>query len=97
MAKEEKNYLEYKGKPFIRRGNVLYFGDPKERFMVKFVVNSTAELNGNDIADSVTVQLVTNACTEKERVIKQAERDGLYRAFDVGEYWLTDALEATKG
>lgn len=93
MAKEEKKYFEFNGKPFIRRGNVLYYGDPKEKYIVKFTVNSSAPAGDDEVADSVTVQLTTNFLEGKERVIKQAQRDGLYRAFDVGEYWLTEALE----
>lgn len=94
MAKEEKKYFEFNGKPFIRRGNVLYYGDPKEKYIVKFTINSTVKAGDEDIADSVTVQLTTNTLGGKDRVIKQAERDGLYRAYDVGEYWLTEALES---
>lgn len=94
MAKEEKKYFEFNGKPFIRRGNVLYYGDPKEKYIVKFTVNSSAPAGNIEVADSVTVQLTTNFLEGKERVIKQAQRDGLYRAFDVGEYWLTEALES---
>lgn len=95
MAKEEKKYFEFNGKPFIRRGNVLYYGDPRDKYIVKFTVNSTVKAGEMDVADSVTVQLTTNTLGEgKERIIKQAQRDGLYRAFDVGEYWLSDALES---
>lgn len=94
MAKEEKKYFEFNGKPFIRRGNVLYYGDPKEKYIVKFTINGTVKAGDEDIADSVTVQLTTNTLGGKDRVIKQAERDGLYRAYDVGEYWLTEALES---
>ncbi len=95
MAKEEKKYFEFNGKPFIRRGNILYYGNPQDKYIVKFTVNSTVKSGEEDIADSVTVQLTTNTLGEgKERVIKQANRDGLYRAFDVGEYWLKDALES---
>lgn len=97
MANEEKNYFEYNGKPFIRRGNILFYGNPADKYIVKFTINSTEKVGGEDIANSVTVQLLANTLGEKDRVIKQAERDGLYRAFDVGEYWLTDALEATRG
>lgn len=96
MAKEEKKYFEFNGKPFIRRGDLLYYGDPKDKYIVKFTVNSAVKAGDIDVSDSVTVQLVTNTVMSgaKERVIKQAQRDGLYRAFDVGEYWLSDALEA---
>ncbi|MDP4132404.1 MAG: hypothetical protein Q8882_00135 [Bacillota bacterium] len=97
MAKKEKNeYLIYNGKPFIRGGNTLYFGDPKDRYIVKFIINHSTMVSGEEIADSVTIQLITNTGSEKERVIKQAERDGLYKAIDIGEYWLEDALEKIK-
>ena len=96
MANEEKKYFEYKGKPFIRRGDVLYYGDPKERVMVKFTIKSYTKVGDKDVADSVVVQLVQNTLGEKERVMKQAERDGLFRAFDVGEYWLEEAMEGLK-
>lgn len=95
MAKEEKKFFEFNGKPFIRRGNILYYGNPQDKYIVKFTVNGSVKSGDEDISDSVTVQLVTNTLGEgKERVIKQANRDGLYRAFDVGEYWLSDALES---
>lgn len=96
MPNEDKKYFEFNGKPFIRRGNILYYGDPKDKYMVKFTVNSSVKAGNMDVADSVTVQLVTNTFSGKDRVIKQAQRDGLYRAFDVGEYWLNEALEAMK-
>ena len=96
MPNDDKKYFEFHGKPFIRRGNILYYGDPKDKYIVKFTVNSTVKAGDMDIADSVTVQLTTNTFGSKDRVIKQAQRDGLYRAFDIGEYWLNDALEAMK-
>ncbi len=96
MSNEEKKYFEFKGKPFIRRGDVLFYGDPKEKYLVKFIIKNHGKAGEKDVADAVTVQLITNTFGEKDRVIKQAERDGLYRAFDVGEYWLTEALETMK-
>ncbi len=93
---EAKKYFEYNGKPFIRRGNLLYYGDPKEKYLVKFTINSTEKVGEEEIASSVTVQLTSNTLGEKERVIKQAEREGLFRAFDIGEYWLKEALEISE-
>lgn len=94
---EEKKYFEYNGKPFIRRGNILFYGDPKEDYIAKFIINSSEKIGEENVATSVTVQLVKNTLNEKDRVIRQAERDGLYLAFDVGEYWLAEALGAVKG
>ena len=45
-----------------------------------------------NLATSVSVQLQTNDVPGKEKVIKKAERDGLYAALDLGEFWLTEIL-----
>ena len=55
-------------------------------------IDENTELLGLDIATHVNVQLQTNDAPGKEKVIKKAERDGLYAALDLGEYWLTDIL-----
>ena len=47
---------------------------------------------GLEIATQVNVMLETNEVPGKEKVLKKAERDGLYAALDLGEYWLTDIL-----
>ena len=33
MAKNEK-FLTYKGKPLVRNGNTLYYGDPSEKYVI---------------------------------------------------------------
>ena len=94
MAKAEKKqqeYVTYKGKPLIRRGNLLYYGDKDDKFYILFTVNGSEDVYGMDIANSVTVELREN--TPQARVIKTAERTGLYTAMDIGQYWLEDALE----
>ena len=40
----------------------------------------------------VVIELRTND-EKNSTLIKQAERDGLYKAFDIGFFWLDDAIE----
>lgn len=84
--------LRYKGKPLIRRGNMIYYGDPQQKYMIVMIVTSTEKKKDLDVTTGVTIQLMLNDGS-KEKMIKQAERTGMYAAMDIAEYWLEDALE----
>ncbi len=84
--------LSYKGKPLIRRGNMIYYGNPQEKYMIVMIVTGSKKKNDLDVTTAVTIQLMLND-GKKEKMIKQAERDGMFAAMDIAEYWLNDALE----
>ncbi len=84
--------LTYKGKPLVRRGNMIYYGDPQDKYMIVMIVTSTKTKKDLEITTGVTIQLMLND-GKKEKMIKQAEREGMYAAMDIAEYWLNDALE----
>lgn len=94
-AKKEtvsKEGLMYKNKPLLRRGNLIYYGNPDDKLIICLEINETTQLIDLDIATNVLVKLQTNDIPGKEKVLKSAERDGLYEALDLGEFWLTEAL-----
>jgi len=90
--KKEKEILTYKGKPLLRNGNQMYYGNPEDKYIVSFVVEESENVADLPVGTKVTINLMTNQ-GEKSSVIKQAERDGLYKALDIGCFWLEDALE----
>ena len=95
MAKND--ILMYKGRPLVRQGNTLYYGYMNEAYVVIMQIMSTRELNGVEVADRVIVQLVNtdpNVRT-KEKILKKAERKGLYNAIDIGCIWLERELKKT--
>jgi len=92
--KEEQKILYYKEKPLIRRGNLIYYGNPADPYIVLFIIEASEQKGDITLATKVEVQLQTNKGTGKEKVIKKAERDGLYPAMDIGEFWLKDILES---
>ncbi|MCQ2474526.1 MAG: hypothetical protein MJ173_01320 [Clostridia bacterium] len=95
MAKND--ILMYKGRPLVRQGNTLYYGFMNEAYVVILQIMSTRELNGVEVADRVIVQLVNtdpNVRT-KEKILKKAERKGLYNAIDIGVIWLERELKKT--
>lgn len=87
--------LMYKGKPFVRRGNIIYYGNPADKYIVTFVLENFKKVKDIDVAQKVTILLQQNDdyLNPKNKMIKKAERDCLWAAIDIGTFWLEDALE----
>ena len=83
--------LTYKGKLLSRKDNIIYYGNPEDDYIIMMNVTGAEEVNGVPVTNKVTVSLQTNT-GGKEREIKKVERDGIYKALDIAEFWLADAL-----
>ena len=92
VKKKQKEILMYKEKPLIRKDNQLYYGNFDDRYIVSFRIEDTKKVKNLDVGTRVIIELLTNE-GQKSKLIKQAERDGLYKALDIGAFWLEDALE----
>ncbi len=90
---ETKDIFTYKGKPMVRRGDTIYYGDLNEKYIIIFTIKSKKKVGDLEVADSVTIDLCTNKGAGKEKVIKKANRESLYEAIDIAEFWLEDAIE----
>jgi len=90
---EEKKIFTYKGKPMVRRGDTIYYGDLNEKYIIIFTIKSKKKVGDLEVADSVTIDLCTNRGVGKEKVIKKANRENLFEAIDIAEFWLEDAIE----
>ena len=88
----ESTFLTYKGKPLVRCGNVIYYGKPEDKYVAVFRLEDNKPLGDIQVAQKVIVELKTNE-GKSSALIRQAEREGLYKALDVGMYWLEQALE----
>lgn len=91
----EKNIpLTYKGRPLLRKDNIIYYGSMSDKYITMLQVLSTKNLNGLDVADSVSVQLqLTDPdISSKDRIVKSTTKDGLYNAMDIASIWLERAL-----
>lgn len=90
----ETKFLTYKGKPLVRKGNEIYYGDMSEKYVVRFEILSSDKKGDLEIADKVSVQLLKSD-TEldmKERISKESTKDTLFDALDLGFTWLERAL-----
>ena len=50
--------------------------------------------NGNEVPDRILIQILSTE--EKNKIIKQGEKSGLYEALDIGTIWLERALADSK-
>ena len=91
--KKKQECLMYHGKALIRIGKILYYGNPQDKYIIMITINQTEEIKDLQVATDVTVSLQTNSGSGKERVLKKVEREGLYRALDLAEVWLDNAME----
>ena len=93
MAK--KKFLMYKGRPLVRNGKTVYYGYMSDPYDLIMQITSTREVNGVEVADRVVVQLVNTDpnVRMKDKIVKKAERKGLYNAMDIGCIWLERELK----
>ena len=91
---EENAVLMYKGRPLMRKDNMVYYGSMADTHIVMMQVLETKKLNDMDIATRVSVQLQLTDPTvrSRDRIVKKSEKDGFYTALDLGCVWLERAL-----
>lgn len=95
MAEKKKDkFLLYKGKPLVRSGNTLYYGNMSDEYVLFLQIISTKKVKELDVADKVTVQLLRTDpdIRPKDRVVKKSEKKGLYAAMEIGSIWLEREL-----
>ena len=91
----ETNFLTYKGKPLVRKGKEIYYGDMSEKYIVKFEILSSKKDGKLVIADKVSVKLLDSNTDKnmKDRIIKDSVKDNLFSALDLGFTWLERYLK----
>ena len=91
---EENAVLMYKGRPLMRKDNLVYYGSMADSHIVMLQILETKQVNGQEVASRVSVQLQLTdpAARSRDRIVKKSEKEGLYTALDVGSVWLERAL-----
>ena len=96
--KKSQDYLVYRGRPLLRQGNELYYGDMRDPYIVMLRILEMKKQGDFSIASRVAVSLVRTApdASPLERIAKHGEKPGLYDALDIGSVWLERALTSDK-
>ena len=92
--KKGAKFLTYKGKPLVRSGNIIYYGNMSDPFVIMIQIISTKKIGEMEVANRVTVQLLNTEpdVRPRERIVKKSEKQGLYQAMDIATIWLERAL-----
>ena len=92
---KESQFLTYKGKPLVRCGDTIYYGDMADPFVVKMQIKSKKKSADIEMADKIVVQLLSTdpEIGKRKQIIKTSEKNGLYLAMDIADVWLDRALK----
>ena len=87
--------LTYKGRPLVRCGNDIYYGSMTEPYTVYLQVLNTKKVNGVDVADKVHIILLSTDDSKPlpERIVRQANKVGLFNALSFGDIMLRGQLK----
>ena len=90
----EQKILTYKGRPLMRKDNLIYYGSMSDSHIVMLQILETKKQGDTDIATKVSIQLQLTDPNVKgrDRIVKRGEKAGLYTALDFGSVWLERAL-----
>ena len=96
MANEVLNlvngkYLMYRGKPLVREGDTICYGDMNEKCILILEIISYKEVEGQKLPDKIMIQVIDSK--DPNKIIRQGSYSGLHDAFSMGEIWLDQALQ----
>ena len=103
--------LTYKGRPLVRCGNDIYYGNMTDPYIAYLQILTTKRQkefdkallgvlkeNGIDVADKVHIVLLSTDDSKPlpERIARQANKVGLFNALSFGDIMLRGQLKENK-
>lgn len=84
-------YLEYKGKPLVREGETICYGDMTDPCILILEIMSYKKTAEGELPDKILIQVVDSK--DQSKILRQGSKDGLYEAFNLGLIWLEHELK----
>ena len=78
------NILYYKDKPLVREKDTICYGDFTEKCVLIFEIMSYVEKEGQRVPGKIFIQIID---TESGKILKQADKEGMFDAFTYGIFW----------
>lgn len=91
-----EKFLEYKGKPLVRCGKTIYYGNMNDPYVICLnIINEDEKIDDLKVSGKVAIQLLDTDenVSPKEKIVKKSEKTGLFNALDLGAVWLERALK----
>ncbi|MCL2857099.1 MAG: hypothetical protein FWE19_05150 [Oscillospiraceae bacterium] len=94
-GKENTKMLTYKGKPLVRDGSTIYYGDMADEYVAMLMIAEAVDFSDMKLPSKVSVQVVSTdqELDPKDRIIKKTEKNNLYDALNIATIWLERTLE----
>ena len=85
----------YKGKPLVRKDNIICYGDPNDKAILVLTVLTFKDVHGEQVPNDILIQVQSTdkSLSVVERSLKQGMKKGLFDALDYGISWLNNALQ----
>ena len=85
MAEDKKSFFTYRGVPLVRKGNLIYFGNMYDDYVVMIEILGTEKQGDLDVANKVRIRKMATDPTvpPKDQIVKKAEKESLYEALDI--------------
>ena len=90
--------LTYKGRPLVRCGNDIYYGNMTDAYIVYLQILTTKKENRIAVADEGHTSLLSTADSKPlpQRIVRQANKVGLFNALSFGDIMLRGQLKENK-
>ena len=95
MSEKQKSpFPMYRGKPLVRSGDTVYYGNMTDKYVIKIDIKTKKTVEDMQVADKCIVQLMLTdpEIRSRKQIVKTSEKNGLYLALDIADAWLTRAL-----
>ncbi|WRS28186.1 hypothetical protein U6B65_03385 [Oscillospiraceae bacterium MB08-C2-2] len=94
-TKKKEEMLLFKGRPLVRSGSTIYYGDMADPYVAMLQILSTQTQGQLELANKVSVQILStdSDLRPKERIKKKTEKNSLYDAVKIASIWLERMLE----
>ena len=86
------DFLTYKDKPLVRKGNTVYYGDMSEKYVIKLDILTSHNEGELEVADKIKISLIKNDSEKLDNVTKSTEKNGFAEAMQFAVTWLERAL-----
>lgn len=84
-------YLEYKGKPLVREGDTICYGDMDDKCILILEIMTYKKTPEGDVPEKILIQVVDPK--NQANIMRQGSKDGLFEAFSLGLIWLEHELK----